>query len=102
MIVKGNSQIIHYFCSIIFISLLILSYGRLQIANSANHDQRAALKTNIAGKLTDSNLKLELATNISRPTNIAFLDSGEVLVLGKKYRTSKEDCKRDRYTRSII
>ena len=32
----------------------------------------------------DSNLRLELfASNISRPTNIAFLNSGEVLVLEK-------------------
>ena len=47
----------------------------------------------------DSNLRLELfASNISRPTNIAFLNSGEVLRTRKKYRISEKDCERDRYS----
>jgi len=42
------------------------------------------VKVNTSARLTDPNLRLELvASNVSRPTNIAFLDSGDILVLEK-------------------
>ena len=102
--IEKNSRFIYYFCSVIIITFLILSYGRLHLAYSGNQNHRAlSLKANPYGRLMDSNLRLELfASNISRPTNIAFLNSGEVLGTRKKYRISEKDCERDRYTRSII
>ena len=83
--IEKNLRFIYYFCFVIIITFFILSYGRLHLAHSGIQDPRTlSLKANISGRLMDSNLRLELfATNISRPTNIAFLNSGEVLVLEK-------------------
>jgi hypothetical protein len=73
------------FCFIIAILFFTLSISALQTVYSTSQDLKPLLvKVNTSARLTDPNLRLELvASNVSRPTNIAFLDSGDILVLEK-------------------
>jgi aldose sugar dehydrogenase len=72
-------------CSIAFIACLIQYNGRSQIAFSSAQQNKVIPQTiNTSAKLVDPGLKLEIyASGLSGPTNIAFLDSGEILVLEK-------------------
>ena len=72
-------------CSIAFIACLIQYNGRSQIAFSSTQQNKVIPQTiNTSAKLVDPGLKLEVyASGLSGPTNIAFLDSGEILVLEK-------------------
>ena len=72
-------------CSIAFIACLIQYNGRSQIAFSSTQQNKVIPQTtNTSAKLVDPGLKLEIyASGLSGPTNIAFLDSGEILVLEK-------------------
>ena len=72
-------------CSIAFIMCMIQYNGRSHIAFSSTQQNKAIPQTtNTSARLIDPNLKLEVyASGLSGPTNIAFLDSGEMLVLEK-------------------
>ena len=64
---------------------LIQYNGRSHIAFSSTQQNNSIPQTmNTSAKLIDPNLKLEVyASGLSGPTNIAFLDSGDMLVLEK-------------------
>ena len=85
----------NYICFIIIIILFFISsIPALQTVYSINQNYKPLpVKVNAAARLIDPNLRLELvASNISRPTNIAFLDSGDILVTRKKYWTCQKNC----------
>ena len=52
--------------------------------------------------LSDPSLKIEVfATGLKKPTNMAFLDSGDVLVLEKQNGNSKKNSKRKSSSRAF-
>ena len=83
-----------YWSSVFLISLLLInsmsSLHSLQSVN-ASIPKPGALLQNDSAILSDPNLALEVfASGLTLPTNMAFLDSGEVLVLEKENGTVRK------------
>ena len=83
------SSINTYFCYFIFaaITIFLIQYFSYQQTVTALIPKPGTLPllNDTSVTLSDPNLKIEVfATGLKRPTNMAFLDSGDVLVLEKQ------------------